>query len=288
MQLHQLAYFVAVADERHFTRAAKTMHVAQPSLSKQIAALEAELGGALFSRARGNISLTVAGEALLPLAQRILADVDASRTAVRELLGLQQGRVRLGATPSLSTVTGTRRAPALPRSLPRRPPRSRRRWLAGPDRQTGPGSARPRAHHPPAPHQRPCPQHDPAAQRAPRRRRATRPPPRQQGGDDDHRPPRRPARDVPRRLRPAGRNPRRLPEGGVRPHLCRRGRRDGRCPQDGPSRSRRCHRPHHGRRRHTQASTSCRSAAPASPGPSPSHNGGTSNSHRLPNSSRAP
>jgi DNA-binding transcriptional LysR family regulator len=104
MQLHQLAYFVAVADERHFTRAAKTVHVAQPSLSKQIAALEAELGGALFSRARGNISLTVAGEALLPLAQRILADVDASRTAVRELLGLQQGRVRLGATPSLSTV----------------------------------------------------------------------------------------------------------------------------------------------------------------------------------------
>jgi DNA-binding transcriptional LysR family regulator len=104
MQLHQLAYFVAVADERHFTRAARTMHVAQPSLSKQISALEAELGGALFSRARGNISLTVAGEALLPLAQRILADVDTSRTAVRELLGLQQGRVRLGATPSLSTV----------------------------------------------------------------------------------------------------------------------------------------------------------------------------------------
>ena len=96
MQLHQLAYFVAVADERHFTRAAKTMHVAQPSLSKQIAALEGELGGALFSRARGNISLTTAGEALLPLARRILADADVARTTVRELMGLEQGRVRLG------------------------------------------------------------------------------------------------------------------------------------------------------------------------------------------------
>jgi DNA-binding transcriptional LysR family regulator len=103
VQLHQLAYFVAVADERHFTRAAKTMHVAQPSLSKQIAALEGELGGALFSRARGNISLTTAGEALLPLARRILADADVARTTVRELMGLEQGRVRLGATPSLST-----------------------------------------------------------------------------------------------------------------------------------------------------------------------------------------
>src|SRR6202051_3256548 len=103
MQLHQLAYFVAVADERHFTRAARTMHVAQPSLSKQIAALEGELGGALFSRARGNISLTTAGEALLPLARRILADADVARPTVRELMGLEQGRVRLGATPSLST-----------------------------------------------------------------------------------------------------------------------------------------------------------------------------------------
>jgi DNA-binding transcriptional LysR family regulator len=104
MQVQQLAYFVAVADERHFTRAARAVHVAQPSLSKQVAALEAELGCPLFSRARGNIGLTAAGEALLPLARRILADVDTAQTVVRELVGLQQGRVRLGATPSLSTV----------------------------------------------------------------------------------------------------------------------------------------------------------------------------------------
>ncbi|MFD0851974.1 LysR family transcriptional regulator, partial [Actinomadura adrarensis] len=65
MQLQQLAYFVAVAEVRHFTQAAEILHVAQPSLSKQIRALETELGASLFSRARGNITLTPAGETLL-------------------------------------------------------------------------------------------------------------------------------------------------------------------------------------------------------------------------------
>lgn len=103
MQLQQLAYFVAVAETRHFTRAADRVHVAQPSLSKQIRTLEHELGAALFSRARGNIALTAAGEALLPLARRILADVDTARQEVQELAQLRRGRVRLGATPSLCT-----------------------------------------------------------------------------------------------------------------------------------------------------------------------------------------
>ncbi|WP_036494837.1 LysR family transcriptional regulator [Nocardia sp. BMG111209] len=101
MQLQQLSYFLAVARARHFTRAADTLHVAQPSLSKQIRALETELGAPLFSRARGNITLTPAGEALLPLAERILADVDTARLEVQELIGLRRGRVRVGATPSL-------------------------------------------------------------------------------------------------------------------------------------------------------------------------------------------
>jgi DNA-binding transcriptional LysR family regulator len=101
VQLQQLGYFVAVAEVRHFTHAAEALRVAQPSLSKQIRALETELGAALFSRARGNIALTAAGEALLPLAKRILADVDTARLEVQELVGLRSGRVRLGATPSL-------------------------------------------------------------------------------------------------------------------------------------------------------------------------------------------
>ncbi|MFG2561484.1 LysR family transcriptional regulator [Streptomyces sp. NPDC048496] len=103
MQFQQLMYFVAVAETRHFTRAAEEVHVSQPSLSQQIRALENELGAELFSRARGNITLTDAGEALLPLARRILADADTARHEVQELAQLRRGRVRLGATPSLCT-----------------------------------------------------------------------------------------------------------------------------------------------------------------------------------------
>ncbi|WP_163511128.1 LysR family transcriptional regulator [Fodinicola acaciae] len=103
MQLQYLTYFVAVAETRHFTRAAERVNVSQPALSKQIATLERELGAELFSRARGNITLTAAGEALLPLARRILADVDTATREVQELAQLRRGRVRLGATPSVCT-----------------------------------------------------------------------------------------------------------------------------------------------------------------------------------------
>ncbi|SCL24096.1 DNA-binding transcriptional regulator, LysR family [Micromonospora rhizosphaerae] len=103
MQLHQLRYFVAVAELRHFTQAAELVGITQPSLSKQIHALETDLGAPLFERVRGNIALTAAGEVLLPLAKRILADVDTATREVQELVGLRRGRVRLGATPSLAT-----------------------------------------------------------------------------------------------------------------------------------------------------------------------------------------
>jgi DNA-binding transcriptional LysR family regulator len=104
VELHQLRYFVAVARTRHFTRAAATVHVAQPSLSKQIQTLETELGTPLFNRARGNITLTPAGETLLPIAQRIISDLDNAQMRVQELVGLKGGRLRLGATPSVSTI----------------------------------------------------------------------------------------------------------------------------------------------------------------------------------------
>ncbi|PYC69782.1 LysR family transcriptional regulator [Streptomyces tateyamensis] len=103
MQLQQLRYFVAVADLGHFTRAADHLHVAQPSLSQQIRSLERELGSELVHRGRGHSTLTDAGQALLPLARRILADADSARVAVRETLSLRRGRVRLGAPPSLCT-----------------------------------------------------------------------------------------------------------------------------------------------------------------------------------------
>lgn len=101
MNLEQLKGFVTVAELGHFTRASEKLHLAQPSLSRQISTLEHELGAELFHRARGNISLTAAGETLLPRARRMLTDADAIRSEMAELAGLHRGRVRLGATPTL-------------------------------------------------------------------------------------------------------------------------------------------------------------------------------------------
>ncbi len=101
MQVHQLAYFVAVARTRHFTRAADETGVSQPTLSKQIRVLENSLGAALFVRSRGGVELTSAGEALLPHARRILLEVEAATRSVHEVAQLRRGRVRLGATPSM-------------------------------------------------------------------------------------------------------------------------------------------------------------------------------------------
>ncbi|NUL49088.1 LysR family transcriptional regulator [Cellulosimicrobium funkei] len=101
MNLEQLRGFLEVARVGHFTRAAEALHLTQPSLSRQIATLEHDLGSELFHRARGHISLTAAGETLLPLARRMLADAETVRREMAELAGLQQGRVRLGATPTL-------------------------------------------------------------------------------------------------------------------------------------------------------------------------------------------
>lgn len=99
--LQQLAYFVALAEVRSFTGAADVLWIAQPTLSRQFKALEDELGAPLVQRTRGAITLTPAGEAVLPLARRMLADMEAARVVVAELVGLQRGRVRVGATPSL-------------------------------------------------------------------------------------------------------------------------------------------------------------------------------------------
>lgn len=103
MNLEQLTGFVEIASLGHFTRAAERLHLAQPSLSRQISSLERELGVELFHRARGNVSLTAAGERLLPIARRMLADAESARGEMAELAGLRRGRIRLGATPTLCT-----------------------------------------------------------------------------------------------------------------------------------------------------------------------------------------
>ena len=101
MNFEQLRSFVEVARFGNFSRAAEELYLAQPSLSRQIAALEHDLGAQLFHRARNGSTLTAAGETLLPLARRMLADAESVRRELAELAGLERGRVRLGATPTL-------------------------------------------------------------------------------------------------------------------------------------------------------------------------------------------
>ncbi len=93
MELRQLAYFMAVAEERNFTRAAERIPIAQPAISQQIRRLEAELGEHLFVRNRRGIRLTPAGEALLPHARTMLQAAAGGREAVAALSGLLTGRL---------------------------------------------------------------------------------------------------------------------------------------------------------------------------------------------------
>ena len=100
MELRQLRYLVALADERHFTRAAARLHIAQPALSQQVKRLEDEVGVALVDRTTRHVALTAAGEQLVARARRVLAEVDAAGAELSELAGLRTGRVVIGAMRS--------------------------------------------------------------------------------------------------------------------------------------------------------------------------------------------
>lgn len=101
MRPQQLKAFLAVAQTHHFTQAAENLGVTQPSLSKQIAALETELGAPVFTRTRGRITLTDIGTTLLGHARRITAAHEAAHADIDDVLAVRAGRLRLGATPSL-------------------------------------------------------------------------------------------------------------------------------------------------------------------------------------------
>ncbi|MFF4951380.1 LysR family transcriptional regulator [Streptomyces chattanoogensis] len=96
MELRQLAYFVAVAEEGSFTRAAERFHVAQSGVSAQIRRLEGKFGQKLLDRSGRTVRLTEAGEVALPHARSALAAVDRARLAVDELTGLLRGHLALG------------------------------------------------------------------------------------------------------------------------------------------------------------------------------------------------
>src|SRR3954453_7479695 len=96
MELRHLRYFVAIAEERSFTRAAERLWVAQPGLSTQIRRLESELGVQLFDRHTRGVDLTDAGELFLERARTALAAADVARSTGHDLAAGLVGAVRLG------------------------------------------------------------------------------------------------------------------------------------------------------------------------------------------------
>ncbi|GGW38746.1 LysR family transcriptional regulator [Streptomyces lucensis JCM 4490] len=95
-----LRYFTAVAEELHFTRAAQRLYVSQPALSKQIRSLERRLATELFRRDRHRVSLTAAGEALLPHARRVLAALEDGVAAVEAAKAAQRSTLVVGMSTS--------------------------------------------------------------------------------------------------------------------------------------------------------------------------------------------
>ncbi|MEO9175188.1 MAG: LysR substrate-binding domain-containing protein, partial [Gaiellales bacterium] len=111
MELRQLEYLVAVAEEGSFTRAAERVHVAQSGVSAQIRRLERELGHELLDRSGRTVALTAVGRSVVPYARSALAAVSGARVAVEDLAGLVRGQtavgmVTAGASLDLSDLLG--------------------------------------------------------------------------------------------------------------------------------------------------------------------------------------
>lgn len=102
MELYQLGYFLEIARQRSFTRAAEHLRMAQPALSQQMKNLEAELGAELFIRGRRETQLTAAGKAFEPKAAALLVQAEAAKLAVSDVAHLRGGRLVLAAIPSVS------------------------------------------------------------------------------------------------------------------------------------------------------------------------------------------
>jgi DNA-binding transcriptional LysR family regulator len=100
MELRHLRYFIAVAEERHITRAARRLGMQQPPLSQQIRLLETELGVSLFTRGARGVELTVAGQALLDDAYAILASVERAADRTQQAARGQVGKLSVGFTTS--------------------------------------------------------------------------------------------------------------------------------------------------------------------------------------------
>ena len=109
MELRHLRYFLAVAEERHITRAAARLGLQQPPLSQQIHALEKELGTKLFTRLPRGVELTPAGEGFLEEARMVLSGVERATARARAAAMGQRGRISIGLTTSASLHPGVTR-----------------------------------------------------------------------------------------------------------------------------------------------------------------------------------
>jgi LysR family hydrogen peroxide-inducible transcriptional activator len=116
--LRQLRYLTALAEERHFGRAAALCHVTQPALSMQIRELEAELGLILVERGRGGVTLTADGEALAERARTLTAGVRDLEDFARERRGVRARRLVLGVIPTIAPYLLPRLLPVLEAGIP--------------------------------------------------------------------------------------------------------------------------------------------------------------------------
>jgi LysR family transcriptional regulator, hydrogen peroxide-inducible genes activator len=96
MEMHQVRYFLAAAEELNFTRAAQKCHVAQPSMTRAIRQLEEELGGALFHRERANTHMTELGRVMKPHLEQLWRMTKATRGLADDVLGLKKATLKLG------------------------------------------------------------------------------------------------------------------------------------------------------------------------------------------------
>jgi DNA-binding transcriptional LysR family regulator len=102
MELHQVRYFLAVANTLNFTRAAEICNVTQPALTKGVQKLEQALGGQLICRERQLTHLTDLGKAVLPMLERALASTEAVRRRAREFQQKEMAPLAIGLAPSIS------------------------------------------------------------------------------------------------------------------------------------------------------------------------------------------
>jgi DNA-binding transcriptional LysR family regulator len=118
MELRHFRYFVAVAEELHFRRAAERLHVAQPAVSEQVRKFEEELEVRLFDRTQRSVSLTDAGAALLDEARRVLRQAEIARMAARNARDRATTRLRIGHIPDCLPASVSRAMQILSTSAP--------------------------------------------------------------------------------------------------------------------------------------------------------------------------